>query len=124
MTLHELADATYINLETFRKNGEGVKTPLWQTTEGAVMYAWTQADSGKVKRIRNNPNVRLCESDARGNPKSEWISARAEIRDSTEEEAKQRKRMATKYGLLFQAFRLMAALRGTEHVVIAIRSTG
>ena len=121
MTLNDLQDATYINLETFRKNGTGVKTPLWQTTEGNTMYVWTAAGSWKVKRIRNNPDVRLCESDAQGNPKGEWIAAKAEVLESAAAEVEQRKRMAAKYKLFFQVFRVLALSRRTEHTVIAIK---
>lgn len=38
-----LHQATYINLETFRKNGVGVKTPVWQTSEAGTIYVWTYA---------------------------------------------------------------------------------
>ena len=61
----------YLSLETFRKNGEGVRTPIWFAAEkdggAAVLYIYTIADTGKVKRIRNNPRVRIAPCDMRGN---------------------------------------------------------
>jgi hypothetical protein len=45
----------YISLETFRKNGPGVKTPIWFVMHKNAFYVYTEADSWKVKRIRNNP---------------------------------------------------------------------
>ena len=122
MEFKDIGNPTYIALETFRKNGVGVKTPVWQTSEAGTIYVWTQADSGKVKRIRNNPQVRLCASDARGNPQSEWIDGQAQILDGAPAEAQQRKRMAAKYGLLFYAFRLMALFRRSTYAVIAINA--
>lgn len=30
--LHSFENQAYMNLETYRKNGEGVKTPVWMVT--------------------------------------------------------------------------------------------
>src|SRR5580704_416149 len=80
-------DHKYINLETFRKNGEGVKTPVWFAADPSVsldssdakLYIYTIGVSGKVKRIRNNNCVRVAPCNARGDLLGEWVDARAEI---------------------------------------------
>jgi hypothetical protein len=77
----------YLNLETFKKSGEGVKTPVWFAeapaadldSNAAKLYVYTIGVSGKVKRIRNNPQVKIAPCDMRGNPKGDWADARAEI---------------------------------------------
>ncbi len=77
----------YLNLETFKKNGDGVKTPVWFAADPADdlasnvarLYAYTTGDSGKVKRIRNSPRVRIAPCDMRGNLLGDWVEARAEI---------------------------------------------
>jgi PPOX class probable F420-dependent enzyme len=74
----------YINLETFRKNGQGVRTPVWfagEPEDGTPekLYVYSTANSGKAKRIRNNPRVRVAPCDMRGKLLGEWIDARAEI---------------------------------------------
>jgi len=77
----------YTNLETFKKNGDGVKTPVWFAADpeasldssDAKLYVYTIGVSGKVKRIRNNPRVRIAPCDMRGNVLGEWMEARAEI---------------------------------------------
>ncbi len=54
MSSHTTFDhQSYLNLETFRKNGSGVKTPVWFVEDCGVLYLRTDAASGKVKRIRN-----------------------------------------------------------------------
>ena len=55
----------YLNLETFRKNGEGVKTPVWFVEDNGKLYVRTVADSAKVKRLRRNAQVRVtpCQAD-------------------------------------------------------------
>jgi uncharacterized protein len=77
----------YLNLETFRKNGEGVKTPVWFAADVAAnldsndakLYIYTIGVSGKVKRIRNNNRVRVAPCNARGGLLGEWVDARAQI---------------------------------------------
>jgi len=45
----------------------------------AKLYVYTIGVSGKVKRIRNNPRVRIAPCDMRGRVLGEWVEARAEI---------------------------------------------
>jgi uncharacterized protein len=56
----------YISLTTFRKNGVAVATPVWFGEEGDKVYVMTFAKSGKTKRIRNNPQVKLAPCTFRG----------------------------------------------------------
>jgi PPOX class probable F420-dependent enzyme len=89
----------YINVETFRKNGQGVRTPVWfalDPEQGAPekLYVYSTADSGKAKRIRNNGRVRVAPSDVRGKLLGEWIEARAEI--VTGQEAEHGKQLLNK----------------------------
>lgn len=55
-----------INLTTFRKSGDAVPTPVWFVVLQGKLYVRTQADSGKVKRTRNNGRVELAPSTVRG----------------------------------------------------------
>jgi uncharacterized protein len=81
------AGQKYLNLETFKKDGTGVKTPVWFAADpasdlassAARLYAYTIGNSGKAKRIRNNGRVRVAPCDARGNVLGDWVDARAEI---------------------------------------------
>jgi PPOX class probable F420-dependent enzyme len=74
----------YISLETFKKSGQGVKTPVWFVLHDGAFYAYTEADSWKVKRIRNNPRVRVAVCDIRGNVKGPWLDATASLVDGEE----------------------------------------
>jgi PPOX class probable F420-dependent enzyme len=81
------AGQKYLNLETFRKNGEGVKTPVWFAADPsasldsseAKLYIYTIGVSGKVKRIRNNNRVRVAPCNVRGGLLGQWVDAHAEI---------------------------------------------
>ena len=120
MTFQELGNATYIALETFRKSGEGVKTPVWVTAENNKLYVWTDANSWKVKRIHNNETVRLCASDSRGTPKSEWFEAKARVLVEPAAITAMQKRLAKKYGFQFKAFDLLGRLRQRNRVSAVI----
>ena len=65
--LAQFVDQKYISLETFKKNGQGVKTPVWFVLHNDAFYVYTEADSWKVKRIHNNPRVRVAVCNIRGN---------------------------------------------------------
>src|ERR671935_586496 len=83
-TLAQFGDHKYISLETFKKNGQGVKTPVWFVLHGDAFYAYTEADSWKVKRIRNNPRVRVAVCNFRGDVKGPWLEASASLVDGEE----------------------------------------
>ena len=82
--LDQFARQNYISLETFKKNGQGVKTPVWFVLEHGVFYVYTEADSWKVKRIRNNPRVRVAVCNMRGTVKSPWLDMTASIIEGDE----------------------------------------
>lgn len=63
----------YIQLTTFRRNGEPVSTPVWFALHGGRLHVTTDPDSGKMKRIRNEPRVLVAPCNAWGRPKGESV---------------------------------------------------
>jgi len=114
--ISSLGKESYINLETFRKNGEGVKTPVWVVGKNGKLYVWTGADSWKVKRIRHNSQVRVAKSDARGNTDGSWITAQARVLDAPDADQQLQRDLAAKYGLMYRLTRLVQRLRGAGNV--------
>jgi PPOX class probable F420-dependent enzyme len=82
--LAQFGGQKYISVETFKKNGQGVKTPVWFVLQNDALYAYTEADSWKVKRIRNNPRVRVAVCNFRGDVKGPWLDATASIVEGDE----------------------------------------
>ncbi len=82
--LAQFAGQNYMSLETFKKNGQGVKTPIWFVLHENALYAYTEADSWKVKRIRNNPRVRVALCNIRGVVKGPWLDGTASFVDGDE----------------------------------------
>ena len=72
----EISSQRYISLATFRKNGMPVYTPVWFGEENGHLYVMTSAKTGKVKRLRNNPEVRIAPSTIRGKVTGPEFSAR------------------------------------------------
>ena len=62
----EVRGQKYVCLTTFRKSGVGVVTPVWFAERDEKLYVKTRIDSGKSKRIRNNPSVRVAPCTIRG----------------------------------------------------------
>lgn len=122
MKLTDLQNPTYIALETFKKSGEGVNTPVWVIEQNDKFRVWTPADSWKVKRIRNNSHVRVATSDSQGKPTGEWLDARATVIDDPAEEQNMRKMLAKKYGLFYRMIAIYYALfkRGKSAVVLEL----
>ena len=114
------AGQKYLNLATYRKNGTAVYTPLWFAEEGDQLYVYSLANAGKVKRIRNNPRVKIAPCDVRGNVKGEWVEAEARILDQTAAEHGH-KLLTRKYGLLKRIGDFFSKLRKRERVVMMIR---
>jgi uncharacterized protein len=111
----------YLNLETFRKSGIGVKTPVWFVQEGETLFVRTVANSGKVKRIRNNTHVNIAPCKVDGALLGEWVPALArEIKDK-ETDRKVNRLLDKKYGLVKKMFGLVSALQGRKDTVLEIK---
>ena len=77
-----------INLETYRKNGQAVQTPVWFVIDGRTLYIRTDKSSGKVKRAKNNPRVRITPCNIRGQPKGKWMDGEMRMASITSESEK------------------------------------
>jgi PPOX class probable F420-dependent enzyme len=127
----QFAKARYLSLETFRKTGAGVRTPVWfaqdtgsplradSSDQGAIFYLYSAPDAGKLKRIRNNPRVRVAPCDFRGNLRGAWVDARARICEGSETSHGQ-DLLRRKYGWMKIAGDFFSRLRGRMQTVFAI----
>ncbi|MEM2786228.1 MAG: PPOX class F420-dependent oxidoreductase [Candidatus Nitrosotenuis sp.] len=116
--LSNLKGHKYINLETYKKSGQAVRTPVWFVISENQIFVTTRPDTGKVKRIRNNQKVKIMPCGMKGEPKGDWIEGTARFANETESQNAVNLRNK-KYGFkakLIGAF----AYRGIKPVVIAI----
>jgi PPOX class probable F420-dependent enzyme len=110
---------TFLNLETFKRSGQGVKTPVWFAQEGPTLYVRTGSESGKVKRVRNNGRARVVPSDAQGKPLGEWVDAAARLVDADEAE-RANQMVRRKYGAMKIGFDMMNRLQGRNWATIRV----
>jgi PPOX class probable F420-dependent enzyme len=118
--LARFSDRKYLNLVTYRRSGAAVPTPLWFVEEGGVLYVRTPAKSGKVKRLRDNPRVRVAPSDGRGNPKGAWVDGRARVVVDGAEAERANRLVHRKYGWRKKLIELRYKLNPEERVTIAV----
>ena len=110
----------YINLETYRRNGQAVRTTVWFVIDAGTIYIRTDMNSGKVKRIKNNPNIRITPSGARGQLKGKWIEGKIKMAGSLElEHANQL--LEQKYGIQGKIIRVFNKIRNTRPTVLSIQ---
>src|SRR5947209_6910766 len=75
----EIHGQKYICLTTVRKSGVGVVTPVWFAERDDKLYVKTRMESGKSKRIRNNPSVKVAPCTIRGKAIGPEFSGNARI---------------------------------------------
>jgi uncharacterized protein len=89
-------DQKYISLITFRKTGAAIGTPVWFGEENNKLYIMTISSSGKIKRVRNNPEVRVAACTMRGKITGPEFAATARLLPS-EDHARARQTINRKY---------------------------
>ena len=77
--LEQFHNQKYINFETYKKDGSLVRTPGWFVIDNDLLYVITREYTGKVKRLKNNQNVRIVSCSFQGEPKNEWVEGKAQI---------------------------------------------
>ncbi len=120
--LERLASGKYLLVTTFRRDGREVATPVWVVRDGDALGIWTATGSGKVKRIRNRPDVLVGACDVRGNPSGERVPGRAVILDDPQTEHC-RALVRRKYGLIGRLTVLGSRLRRGSEGSVGIRIT-
>lgn len=121
-TTTQFEKQSYLNLQTFRKNGAGVKTPVWFVQEDGALFVVTEASSGKVKRIRGNARVQIAPCKGNGDLLGEWVDASARAINDDAVKRKVNRLMNQKYGLMKFMFDLMAKFQRSQRTVIEIKA--
>jgi PPOX class probable F420-dependent enzyme len=118
--LEQFQNKEYIRLETVKRNGQIVSTPVWFVVEDDTLFVRSYVNSGKVKRMRNDPHVRITPSDAMGKPHGLTIDGTA-IRADGDMEIKISQLLYRKYGLMKMSFDLWGAIKQLDWAVFAIQ---
>ena len=117
--LAEFIKEKYLNLETYRIDGQAVQTPVWFVIHNDIIYVTTPSTTGKVKRLNHNKNIRIVPSDLKGKPKGNWIAATAYF--ANELESKQAIQLRKKkYGFMAKLVNIFVYRKGLP-IVIGIK---
>ena len=103
---------SYINLVTFRRDGRAVETPVWFAARNGMLYAFSEATAGKMKRLRNDARLRLAPCNVLGKPRGDWIEGRGRRVDDPESITRAYGALLAKYGWLMRLTNLVSRLAG------------
>jgi uncharacterized protein len=118
--LTPFATQRYLNLESCKRDGTPVQTPVWFAEDHGVLYIYTLANAGKVKRIRRNPRIRLAPCTMCGKVIGPWVEAEATIVDAATA-AHGHALLRRKYGWMKEMGDLFSRIMQQERVVIVMR---
>ena len=102
--MNEIPDQEhYINLATRKRDGSFVNTPVWFAQDGKSnnYFIFSLKNAGKVKRIRNFPDVKVATCNYNGKLKGNWIYAKADLINEPERIRLAYLHLRRKYGLRF-----------------------
>jgi len=109
--LEEIESEKCISLETYRKNNQPVRTTVWFVIKNDLIYVVTRDQTGKVKRLRNNQQVKIATCNFKGKVKGQWVSGTAKI--LTEEETRDAvKWREKKYGFMAKIAKFLSKSKG------------
>lgn len=101
MQLLDFADVQYINLETFKKDGTKVTTPVWVAQQNNTLVVTTGKNAGKVKRIRNNGKAIIYTTNQSGSKKlSEELVVQGSILTDEDLKTEAVNILKKKYGMM------------------------
>ncbi|RMF18060.1 MAG: PPOX class F420-dependent oxidoreductase [Candidatus Dadabacteria bacterium] len=120
--VQQICDATYIAFTTFRKNSERKSTPVWVACDEGKIYIWTNRDTWKVRRLRNNPACEMQPCNVSGKRTfGPVVSGRMTRLLERSEASVARQAFRRKYGWQYWILELLGRLRpGSDHVWLEI----
>ena len=108
-----LDDARYVSLETFRKNGQGVKTPVWAAPLDGKLVVFSESRAWKVKRLQNDPRIRIAGCNVNGKQiTTPWHEGTGRVVDDPAWIARALDALVAKYGWQMRLGNFFARLSG------------
>ncbi|CCK24781.1 hypothetical protein BN159_0402 [Streptomyces davaonensis JCM 4913] len=122
--LDRIGQGKHVSLTTFRKSGRPVSTPVGSLVHDGTLYALTAPDTGKVKRIRNNPQITIapCAMNGTVPPGAPTATGTARLLDETS--TAQVQDLMERRFCMYRLVRLVDRVLHRERPLIAIAITG
>ena len=126
--MKKLGKVKYISLQTKKRDGGTVNTPLWCVTlaediDQRTIYAFTNKNSGKVKRIRIDSSTRVSRCTITGKIQSEWVEAEVSTIVDQESTRKIIAKIYRKYSWQMFLVDILARLSGRRSSWIVLKIT-
>ena len=117
----QLRGHKYCALVSFRRSGAAVSTAVWFGLDGdGRLYTRTDAEAGKVKRIRANAHVQIAPSSARGTPTGPFVDGSARVL-AAQDNGRAEAALQANYGLGRRLYkRLVSPLRASSVVYLEV----
>lgn len=115
----------FVSLTTFRRSGDAVSTPVWIGQDGDALIVLTPDETGKVKRLRHDPRVRLrpCSRTGRVADNAVSVAGTAQILTDDKNRRRLTEVIRRKYGLEYRVVMAIERLMkpgATTRVVLRI----
>jgi PPOX class probable F420-dependent enzyme len=110
MVTNNLGNERYVSLESYKRDGNGVKTPVWVAELDGKLVVVTDGTSYKVKRIRRNPKIRLAPCSQRGRVRGPWVDGAARVIEDMAHAARAHEALTRKYGWQLWLFDTIAKI--------------
>jgi len=118
--MEQFSGRRYINLESYKKNGEAKQTPVQSLEHNGLIYIRTDPSTWKVKRIRKNSHVRIVPADRNGKPIGTWVDGEARVLEGEENDG-MLKVFRKEYGAIgYSMVGLVARMRGERQMTAVI----
>jgi PPOX class probable F420-dependent enzyme len=121
--LAQFQKKNYLSIESYRKSGEPVRTPVWFVEDGGSLFVRTGPNSGKVKRLKRNPNLKVVPCSMGGAPQGTWAPATFEIVSDEQQAGKINSLFNKKYGLQKAILELFEGANRNESVTLKLQLT-
>jgi PPOX class probable F420-dependent enzyme len=115
-----LSGHKYCLLVSYRRSGEAVPTPVWFGLGDGKLYLRSEADAAKIKRIRNDPRVRLAPCTVRGRPLGPLAEGRARVLEQSSDCEAAEAALQANYGLGRRLYEGASGSLGVETVYLEI----
>jgi len=121
--IDRLAKSSNVSLTTYRTDGTPVATPVGGVVSDGTLYILSYANTGKLKRLRNDPRVIVAPCNSAGTipPGAPRLEGTARLLDS--ESTRKAYRLMARKTFLARAARAFYLVRGKRDPWIGIEVT-
>ncbi|MFD1720026.1 PPOX class F420-dependent oxidoreductase [Amnibacterium endophyticum] len=115
----------YVALTTYRRSGAAVTTPVWVAPAGDALVVMTGGSTGKAKRLRRDPRVRLQECSMRGRvrPGAPVAQGEARLVVDADEQRPLLRALGAKYGWQLRLVEAVERVLGADADRVVLRIT-